>query len=239
MTASSSSLNFTLPYLDLQRMFQLFVPPLYERDANPQPHYTHIDLARRILSQKSPLIANKLKSPYSKLIDSCFFSREGGGIALYGEYEEETPEVGLEQFAYFCLAESRLNTSTTPATVDIRPHFTFAAQFDFSGSSPLLIPQDVHMLVPYDNGESYFQMQPHDPASLRQAFCYANTAFLQILAEKPVRPDYSLHGIKDFEAPSCLALRHRTYDQLEADVRAAKAALFRKSMTYNHQQFLF
>jgi hypothetical protein len=208
----------SIGFMDFQRLFQLFVPALYDREEKPQPHYTHIALARQVFGHTSPAVANQLRSPYVTLVDSCFFSRESGGLSVYCEYEQETPEVGLEQFAAFCLAESFVNRATIPASVKVVPYFTFAAKFDFSGQVPALIAQDVQALIVPKSRHENMNL---DQNSLRKAFCYANGAFLQILAGKPVDITKNIQAMEMGSAGYFQFLtRNRTYDRLMRDVQA-------------------
>lgn len=169
-----------IPYIDLQRAFQLFVPQLYYIEENPDQQSN----LGRIIPQSSLY----LSAPHyfaSKEVDisriGTFINFFGGGI-FFGEGTTTNGAGEKKEFLYILLCT--LSRNEENGMLDTTGHFLFLGEFCSDRMQTLaVVPQLMAYKSPETTGT---RVNPSDKAGILNALGIANQIFLSILKQAPV-----------------------------------------------------
>lgn len=197
-----------IPYIDLQRAFQLFVPQLYHLTENPD---------EKSIGRVIPETSLYLSTPgyfVSKKVD---ISRIGtlsniiGGSVFFGEGTTTSEAGEKKEFLYIFLCT--LSRNKEDGTLDRTGHFLFLGEFCSDRTNSLAV---VPQLMVYKSPETVGTIvNPSDKAGVFNALGIANKIFLSTLRHAPV--DQACFSLQEGDVFSKIA-SHRTFETLVRDL---------------------
>lgn len=207
--ASKNNTPIQIPYIDLQRAFQLFVPQLYHLTENPDQQ-SNLGL---IIPQSSLY----LSVPHYFASKEVDISRIGtltnllGGSVFFGEGTTTNGAGEKKEFLYIFLCTLSHNEKNGMLNTD--GHFLFLGEFFSDRTHSLAV---VPQLMAYKSpGTIGTRVNPSDKAGVSNALSIANQIFLSILRHAPV--DEACFSGQEGDGFSKLA-GNRTLETLERDI---------------------
>lgn len=208
--ASENGNPLQIPYIDLQRAFQLFVPQLYYLSENSDAGHMERIISETTLSLNAgSYFALKTKSHISKI--GAFTNRLGGSV-FFGEGATTNKAGEDKEFLYIFLCT--LSHNGEKNALDTTGHFLFLGEFCSDRTNSLtVVPQLIVYKPPETSGTA---INPSDEAGVLNALSIANQIFLSILRQTPV--DEACFSVQERDVFSKVA-KNRTLESLERDIR--------------------
>lgn len=168
-----------IPYIDLQRGFQLFVPQLYYINDNPSRSELERAVPETALRYHAPTVFSSEKTEF--LQTGTFVNENGSGV-FFGECKVSEIEKPPKDLLYIFLCTLMHDENTE--TIRPAPHFLFLGEMYPRRTSTLaVLPLFIGHQVAQNSG---IIIDPADQTRVSNALGVANQVLLSILAQVPV-----------------------------------------------------
>lgn len=208
--AEKNGTPLQIPYIDLQRAFQLFVPQLYHLTENPDQSNMG-----RIIPESSLC----LSAPHYFASKEVDISKIGtltnilGGSVFFGEGTTTNTNNAGEKKEFLYILLCTLSHNEEYGTLDTTGHFLFLGEFCSDKTNSLaVVPQLMVYRPPETTGTI---VNPSDKAGVSNALGIANKIFLSTLRHAPV--DQACFSLQEGDVFSKIA-SHRTLETLVRDI---------------------
>lgn len=171
-----------IPYIDLQRGFQLFVPQLYYISPTSNPDAMEQIIPESALRHFAPTHFSSGRTEFSQI--GNFMNENGGGI-FFGECKASQIEQKPKDLLYIFLCTLSYNEER--GGIRPVPHFLFLGEMcPKTDSSLAVLPLLMACQAAHNNGVT---IELHNQTAISNSLSIANHIFLSILANVPVDMD--------------------------------------------------
>lgn len=184
----SASGTAVMPYIHLQKYFQLFVGGIYTIKDNPPIDSLAIKVPGQFLQYYGSEEGDDFFSSETSFTTTGEFNNQNGGHIYHGEYVTHGKDGGAMEYIYFVMAASQ--PTENPAQRKFTPHFVYLGG-RMPGETQEVIYSTFMLCRSGFNGENSFltSVNQNSMTEVISAFAYADIPFKKILAGEEVNGD--------------------------------------------------
>lgn len=185
---SDASGPANIPYIHLQKYFQLFVPGLYTVKDIPSLQDLSVKVPGQMFKFFHTPHADAFFSEDTGFVTTSQYANHTGGRLYHGEFVTHGEAGGAAEYLYIVISSAKPTPEKDKHS--FVPHFLFLGKLISGENQEMVHPLFILSQSGLENGNAFFELTDlKDPSDIVSALAYADLPFRAILSGNKVDAD--------------------------------------------------